>query len=470
MPIISLSPEDARNPIAISCLRSIVPNAAVLPRNLLSPKPKKTYFNRYLWSEESQVDEAVNYVLDLVYQNPIFADENINRTKLFPVAKIVILNLYRARKTGSEFWVNYSRDKNVIDSPKQYRKSGLSYRRLIAFIDALAEIGQIRHENGFHERNGYRNTRMSRSKLSRMQPTGMIEVFSQFGILPEHISRHPKQELIEKKAKKDDRGKAKLMAYRSTVAVGRMRKVLIAYNQLIKSSDIKLSITPSEFVDFSNTTIKRVFNNASWKEGGRWYGGWWQSIKSNSRQHIIINGSPTVELDYKALHPFMLYQRAGVLWPEGFDPYRPTQYHNQPEPVKLRNLCKDFLLIALNAESELGAIGAMKDALKEDKESGGYRYPTNPPELPAMLQALKEHNASIAHYLNTGIGIHLQYEDSCIAEHIIKTMTREGIPVLCLHDGFRCAVEHKEQLKQLMIDSFKKVTEASVHPVIEEET
>ena len=196
----------------------------------------------------------------------------------------------------------------------------------MVFIEALRNLGQIRHEMGFNDRTAYRNTPMSRSKLSSMQATGMLELFNRFGILPEHIKRGPKQELIEKKSAKDENGKSRLLAYYSTDRVGRMRKALIAYNQFIKSSDIRLTFKPTEFVDFSNTTIKRVFNNASWKQGGRWYGGWWQSIKSNSRKHITINGSPTVELDYKALHPFMLYQREGVTWADGFDPYKPVQY------------------------------------------------------------------------------------------------------------------------------------------------
>jgi hypothetical protein len=63
-------------------------------------------------------------------------------------------------------------------------------------------------------------------------------------------------------------------------------------------------------LDLSRRTLYRVFNNSSFKQGGRFYGAWWQSVPREYRGLIRINGKPTVELDYRAIHPRILYALA----------------------------------------------------------------------------------------------------------------------------------------------------------------
>jgi hypothetical protein len=57
--------------------------------------------------------------------------------------------------------------------------------------------------------------------------------------------------------------------------------------------------------------FQAVFNNGSFNEGGRFYGGWWQNFPSDYRQFITINGHTTWEYDYSSLHPAMLDLRFG---------------------------------------------------------------------------------------------------------------------------------------------------------------
>ena len=60
-------------------------------------------------------------------------------------------------------------------------------------------------------------------------------------------------------------------------------------------------------VDRSQRYLKRVFNNESFEDGGRFYGGWWQSIPSEYRKFISLNGDLTIEMDYSQFHPNILY-------------------------------------------------------------------------------------------------------------------------------------------------------------------
>ena len=66
--------------------------------------------------------------------------------------------------------------------------------------------------------------------------------------------------------------------------------------------------------------LHRVFSNRSFDQGGRFFGaGHLQLPKKVRKHHIAINGSPTVELDFSAMHIRMLYHEEGIPYTD--DPY-----------------------------------------------------------------------------------------------------------------------------------------------------
>lgn len=65
--------------------------------------------------------------------------------------------------------------------------------------------------------------------------------------------------------------------------------------------------------------LYRVFNNNSFDQGGRFYGAFYQTMPKDLRKDILINGEPTVELDYAAHHVRIPYHLEGVDYRE--DPY-----------------------------------------------------------------------------------------------------------------------------------------------------
>ena len=113
--------------------------------------------------------------------------------------------------------------------------------------------------------------------------------------------------------------------------VEEMNTVIGVINDVFKSSWVDLEITDVEARElreqgirfpsclYSKREIYRVFNNSSFELGGRFYGGWWQNIPKKLRKRITIDGFNTVELDYSAIHPRMMYAQKGIKF-EG-DPY-----------------------------------------------------------------------------------------------------------------------------------------------------
>ncbi|MCM2286536.1 MAG: hypothetical protein NDI81_17255 [Desulfobacula sp.] len=103
--------------------------------------------------------------------------------------------------------------------------------------------------------------------------------------------------------------------------------------------------------------LHRVFNDASFSHGGRFYGALHLSLPRDLRRYIQIEGQDTVELDYSAFHIKMLYHMAGIDYQD--DPYSIC------EGPALRKIYKAVGLIAINAETEQKAYGAIGEELKD---------------------------------------------------------------------------------------------------------
>ena len=107
------------------------------------------------------------------------------------------------------------------------------------------------------------------------------------------------------------------------------------YNRFIKTIDLRLNVTneqlatlhaqrtkdgqPRPPTNFKNIALRRIFNNESFGQGGRWNGGWWITAPSWSREFILIDDEPTVELDYSGFLTRAIYHNEGIDYQE--DPY-----------------------------------------------------------------------------------------------------------------------------------------------------
>jgi|CXWL01.1.fsa_nt_gi hypothetical protein len=441
----------------------------------IDSRNKRGSFNQGGWYENPEIDQSVDRLcseLDINSQ-----PDRYKKDQIFAVTKIVLINLQCARiLRGEEYWLSYSRDINLINIPVRYRKSGFSHKYFIFVVDRLLELGYIANKKGFHDRKPFAGR--SNSIVSRMKATDKLagKYLAAFTDVYQSFTPHPKQEYIKMRAAKNALEIKPLIDYDDTAKTIKMRRILRDYNALLHQSDI--SHTDSNYklrCAWGSKLVYRVFNNGKWSYGGRFYGGWWQSvIKKNDRKGITINGQPTIELDFKAFHPFMLYQMEGAEWADGFDPYTLPNYDNHPDKNKIRNLLKDMLLIWLNADDDSEAWGALEKAIKKDIATNGNRYPNDDDiikikNLKLLDKQFQDYNSPIAKHLFTGVGIELQNKDSQIAELIIKSMTAAGKPILCLHDSFICDSKYEAELRELMEHSYCKIMKVDVSPIITKE-
>ncbi len=196
-------------------------------------------------------------------------------------------------------------------------------------------------------------------------------------------------------------------------------------------------------VDLSHRYSRRIFNNSSFVQGGRIYGGWWQTVPSRLRRFITINGYPTVEIDYSGMQLSMLYALCG-------QPMVGDAYCIEGIDSSYRKVLKKAVLQLINSS-----------------EGQRIRHPL-PSDLPDgwnfedVQEAIRERHAPIQRFFRSGEGIYLQRVDSDIAMKVVIALGRMGQLALPVHDSFLVVGGFKQQLRVAMLEAYRDAMGTSV--------
>jgi hypothetical protein len=365
-------------------------------------------------------------------------------------------------------YVGMSFDVNRYKPKSRYNSLHIS-KTLIAVAQKLQQVGLVVIHKGYYDHatgKGY---------VSRLQPSAtLLKRFMHASWPDEAIDYHWQRELVELRdygsldkgsTERRRAGKQILIDYEDTSETNRMRQLLAAYNALLKNQHIDCCHLSTPVIHRKDNTalridqhdrcIRRVFNNGRFDKGGRFYGGFWQQIPSQDRQHIRINGQRTVEIDYKALHIVLLYARMGIdywSYSAGIDPY--VVQVDGLASDEARQLGKRLLLMAINAHSEQSAYKALRKSVQDDTRFG---FPISLTDrlLGNVMEQLQERHTPIAVHLCSGIGIDLQYLDSKLTEALIEHFTGRNIPILSIHDSYivphDCAAELRDEMTRVLL-------------------
>lgn len=327
-----------------------------------------------------------------------------------------------------------SRRKNWwSDIPPEYNPVGASYK-MVSIVDLMEDHGYL------EQRKGFKDDRTGKGFNTRLMATlKLMEAME--GVT---VCKHPDAPLlIMKDAEK------RMVSYRDTGNTRAMKAQLRRCNKLLAETVVELG---GAVLGPGDKYVYRVFNQGKWSLGGRFYGAAWHTCEKELRDTILINGEPTVEPDYSSLHPCLMYALAKLQMPDG-------DMYDLPG-IEDRDYGKIALLIMVNAENRRAATGAFNEKFKDD--------PDRPKASEVFDKILEKHPPEIQKMFFSGIGLKLQRLDSRLAETIIDTMTREGIPSLSVHDSFRVPESHGDKLIKVMKGTFieqwgDQVTPPRVH-------
>ena len=413
----------------------------------------------HTWSGYPEVNRFIDNIHDNHFSDPL---SNIRKKHL----KVVLLDLYVAWVGDPNLCIAIHMNERKYRSKTRYNTLHIS-KTTISVVKALTKLGLIYSHPGFHDRR-----EGGLGRVSRIWPSErLIQHFrkARFSIFA--INYHEDRECIvlRDENKKD-------IEYEDTPETRSMREVLSSYNRLLRDTHIDCSHLDQPYVskkDGSCTQInqnkkfvRRVFNNSSWKQGGRFYGGWWQQIGSDNRSGIRINGKRTIEIDYTGLHIVLLYARVGINYFDHYgssaDPYEITVPRIN-DPVFTRWLAKTILLVAVNAPDETTAFRAIRQTVGDE----GYRpkgLSLTDALLREVLDKLKDNHPLIKDSLCSGAGIDLQYTDSQITEQIIEYFTLINVPVLAVHDSYVIQEDYADVLHDRMSMAWDKETPLKAGP------
>lgn len=162
-------------------------------------------------------------------------------------------------------------------------------------------------------------------------------------------------------------------------------------------------------------SLTRIFSQGRYDKGGRYFSAF-QQWTAKQRSDLKIDGKSVMELDYKSLHPSLLYHKVGLPCPS--DPYSLVGYD--------RSQVKKAFSILVNRHNP-------------DDCWESFCFYLHMKKKPAMdLEAsLRRLHRPIEQYFGSGIGLELQYFDSLLCEAVIdKMMENTGAIVVPVHDSF----------------------------------
>ena len=356
--------------------------------------------------------------------------------------KVIVLNLIRCWSWKPDACVG------VYYRPEAYTQSrylvGTPTARVM--LDALKLLqsqdymGRVR---GYHMRGDLGNAKTSR--VHARQKLG--DLFLRYVVDSTAIQYEGVKRMEEVIILKDSSKNA--AKYEDDDNTNLMRDNLNRINAFIDQHDINLAVTDEQLeaihiqiagdqkksgIDFEQTRLRRIFNNRSWSQGGRFYHGWWMSSlphrEGKWRRYITINDRPTVEVDFANLHCCMLYSEAGLSIPTS-DSYTIEGYE------------RDDVKTAFNIMLNTGKIPTGKHA-----------------HLADAAQAFLDKHLDIADLVCSGNGsrgLTYQYVDSQVAEKVMLSLMSENILALPVHDSFIVQHPHKDRLKDKMVSAYAEV-------------
>ena len=396
--------------------------------------------------QSKPLETATEDLLERIYRHA--KPSRKQRTKHLPQLKILILNLVKASQTSEGFMAlsfaagNYSGD--------------ISYRVLVKFLaETLISMRWLKLYKGYQTKAFSRRSRIGLNKP-------LCDWLAELTIDPDDIDyRAPqsclvlkdiKKKIIKVPAEMKDRAlELEASTHRINANLERTFTNLFIDEYELEDLNTRMANKGDEEpvqqfkFDPTNRYLKRIFNNNSLEQGGRFYGAWWQSIPKDYRTRISLNGEYTVEIDYSSIHIHLLYAEL-------------QQACSMEDHYVFGKLTKDFrpitktiVMIMINAKTEVSALTSIK---KQGLFEGGYPKGVNSPE--EYLKEIRLHHQPIEQYFSSGKGVELQYKDSQIAEGVMLEM----LPEICLpvHDSFIVKETLKERLEEVMNEQFELKT------------
>lgn len=364
----------------------------------------------------------------------------------------VITNVFYPHLIGAGGSVAVTRSKKVLGHASRYRAAALG-KTLPAVLDALSapETRYIKQELGWREVLPVASDTEGEFTPGKFTISGktttiaatpkLLAMVAEAGLEIDDFGRDVEEEVIILKAPKryrEDPGDRQ--EYDDTPETVRWREELRRINGWLEAADIGHDELGDAQIDPMRRRLYRVFNNGSFSQGGRLFGGFWQRLgRETRRQDITIDGENVVELDYGQTALRLLYAELGQTPPDG-DLYSLPGWEDHREGMK------EVIAASLGASSPLSRMP--KDAVDKFPPDTRFRE---------VIEAVKDHHPAIAEHLFTGAIMRLMRTESDILIAVLIELMDQGVAAaLPIHDSLLVPTSATAAARDAMTEAYRQ--------------
>jgi hypothetical protein len=426
--------------------------------------------NYLLWSDSDEMNGCVERLYKEDLAPYLVGQRERGTTQKKAILNTLLCNLFALNQADPRVWLAVNLRKDFFwRIPMRYKNEHITDWTFPKIVHALEKAKLVEGYIGFLDRT------TGVGRLTRIRATDKLlhELVGVSGMRSYMLDEIADSETII--LKNLDK---KLIGYEDYEFTLRAREKLNVIREAISTANFNLKITNQQemelkqeielklkkhkkkykwLIDFSRTDLVRIFNNERFDHGGRFYRHWIQSIPKDYRKYIVLNGKPTVEIDYSTLHPMMLYAKAGQPLPAA--PYALKGF-DIPEA---RDICKMIFNTMVNAEStEIALYSIAEHPLMNIQLTEKYPTPAS------VMNAMLEKHKPVARYLNSKVGLELQYLDSEIAQQVMLKLLEYNIVAVPIHDSFIVQYIYEDVLKDTMKQVFEEYVGVPTDPKVKE--
>ena len=377
----------------------------------------------------SQIADITSEVKTLIEANEGRShSRNANEQLSFEHAvRLLLIDLWKAVKCTPIRECSINKRSGWYSEHPRYRDPLLTYKQMIAVFDGLLKLGFIEVT-----REGYLDRVIYQGKTTRF--VAKDELLERLLALDGHpaISVKPDEDAETIILRNTVDGKKVLQEYEDTPATERYRSNLKKINSCflrhwcdlevqdteLSKLDVRIANHPTkEPIDYSQRTLVRIFSNGSFKQGGRFYRAWWLNVPSEYRKYITIDEKRTAEFDFSQLNPHLLYH-------SNYKELGSEDAYDRVLDGQHRKVVKQAFNAMVQASTPLKSCPTEIDLSGLEMSWAELRD--------RIIDAHKP----IADHFFKGVGNHLQFQDSNIAERIMLHFAGMDAPALPVHDSF----------------------------------
>tara|TARA_R110001583_G_scaffold101415_1_gene247856 strand:+ start:9464 stop:10762 length:1299 start_codon:yes stop_codon:yes gene_type:complete len=254
------------------------------------------------------------------------------------------------------------------------------------------------------------------------------------------------QEVIILRSMKDDYwDESQDIEYGDTPETFRYRQQVQEINQWLDHADINFDeavlAEGERFIDSTDRKLRRIFTQERFDSGGRLFGGFWQRLRKKDRfGGLMIGDEFGVELDYGQMTPRIIY---GMLEaePPSEDLYSIPGYSTHRAGIKQ---VMNAMLFSTKRLARMPK--GVRQSFARDHH------------ITDVCNAIEAAHPSISSKFYTGIGHDTQFIESEILIDTLLQLKKMNIVALPIHDALIVPPSSQDQVREVMLSTFKHHT------------